>query len=552
MATLSGGVAGSESSFMVGSVWQQNYITASGRAGLQINDASLTEKKPLYYLPQGSQELSSDMVHVLYPKGLKGMNGNFDRNPFVSENKPVTTKPFDAVQVYYTIADQIHYLQKLGFDMKKILADRLPVVAKPDSVDALNAWFDPRAKDLTFGNGKGSKFDVWHLASDHDIVRHELGHFILDAIFHGLIAAYSGDGGAIHEGYGDANDILRVNDPQVSEDFPFYIGRSYGPNKGLRIYDNAKPFKYSERSSEVHDRGQVYAGFWWAVRVALKDVLGLDARSAADLALGFLTNHGAHYTTSRPSPVDFIDAAIAGAYAYLKGSDRFKGVNPDKVKAEMVKAATIRELLKPGQNPVSPHRNTDLSGYYHMLGNTVDPFAFVISKKTTGTVGGGMMHMQQYLSLNGGYKHLVRMLGSGLIVFLGEDENPVAYSAKDVRTDVQLNPDITVKRGKALKLAKKEVKAQLDKSEQNLDNSSKAHNGMVDWHQIRRYADNLAYQTAKKVNDPESLELIVPPDGHGTSGADKHDLWWRADFGFTTVYVNARTGKTVVDKMPMW
>ncbi len=217
--------------------------------------------------PRPSRRIDGTHRPVGSRKGAHAVKRKFHADPFhgrASENDEghlqnlVTTDGFDQVQAYYAFSSLMTYMGTLGYDMAKI-ANVFPILINVNAVDDVNAWYNPSAVDLTFGTGRRSSVGEWHLASDHEIVEHEGGHLAFDRIIPALSQWYSGDGGAIHEGFGDGIAALKRNDPELSEDFPPNIGRAYGTMLGLRTV--AHSLKYNDVSSEVHDKGRSTADF---------------------------------------------------------------------------------------------------------------------------------------------------------------------------------------------------------------------------------------------------------------------------------------------------
>lgn len=242
--------------------------------------------------------------------GQNKIQGIFKWPPFAQGQTQVTQDSFDQGELYFALTDIAQVLNSLGFDVGKILGSKHegnshPIAAHANRVEDLNAWYSPGDDALTFGRGD----EKWHLASDNDVTVHEAGHLLLDHLHPGFGGYFGNEGGAIHEGFGDALAALRYDDPEMSEDFAVALGRPPGKTDGLRMVNN--DLTLNDVSKEVHDRGRVYAGFFWGV----KEKLGLPSRQAADLALKLLINHAAHYRTSRPKPGDFVEAVLRGAKA---------------------------------------------------------------------------------------------------------------------------------------------------------------------------------------------------------------------------------------------
>lgn len=273
-------------------------------------------------------------------EGQSKIQGIFKWPPFASAQTQVTQDPFDQGELYFALTDVAQTLNALGFDVERILGGKHggkphPIAASANKVEDLNAWYSPSDDALTFGRGA----EKWHLASDSDVSVHEAGHLFLDHLHPGFGGYFGNEGGAIHEGFGDALAALRTDDPEMSEDFATALGRAPSKTDGLRRVNN--DLALTDVSEEVHDRGQVYAGFFWSV----KNRLGLPSRQAADLALKLLINHAANYRTSRPKPGDFVDAVLKGAKA-LNDSGNL-GMPYEKIREIVLEEGRRRKILPP-------------------------------------------------------------------------------------------------------------------------------------------------------------------------------------------------------------
>ncbi|MBT3182856.1 MAG: hypothetical protein HN337_10195, partial [Deltaproteobacteria bacterium] len=264
-------------------------------------------------LPEGSTELEGKWARIIGPKKL---NGAFQTVPIFRQwaampkgdalKSTVTRDGFDMVTAYHAITSVLEYLVGRGHNMEAILGSRRPVVANVNGVPDTNAWMDPNRSggiDLTFGRSIDSPGGEWHLASDKEIVWHELGHLILHCINATLTSWYARDGGGIHEGFGDALACLFSLDPQAAEDFALAIASVFGTERGLRTVANN--IQYKDAGREVHDLGRVYGAFWWSTMKALAPLFGNNERAAADLTTEILIEHGFHYSTNKPGPKDF-------------------------------------------------------------------------------------------------------------------------------------------------------------------------------------------------------------------------------------------------------
>jgi len=494
-------------------------------------------------LSKGARELHGKWAKV---SGLEKFDGVFLRDVYADESSTLTTDHHDQIQAYWAITSLLTHLESLGFDMARILGDWKPVVADVNENDRFNANFYKLERRLVFGTGERSKSGAWHLAEDHDIVRHELGHLIFHCIIPTFVRGSSGDSYIIHESIGDGMAAFIRNDPEISESYLAGIGSEYGPDMGLRNLDNE--FKYDENGrGDVHLLSRFLGGFWWSVRKALEPMMG-DARAAADLTLAILTEHGAHYATNKPGQKDLLDAAIVGARTYLEGSGKFD-VGSKQVASIMRAEAKKRGMTGRGikMRGKRLRASSKLTDVFLQLS---DHNTFVRRASTRGTFG-GRDFLQQYYVLDN--RELATMLGSGLILFLDQSGNVHSYSASDVRFDIKVDKTIRVGRRSAVKRIRTEAEKQLGESELRLRNPGcmKLHSEdderlqMIDIAraEIRRQAAELALGEVKERGDPDIGERVIMPEGFGGKSTGREHLYWKYEFGPATFYVDAKTGE---------
>lgn len=518
-----------------GIVWAKENFISSGGATCEID---------LLALPDGVRNLAGQWAHV---RGKKDLDGNFLRPPFTTADRSVTDDAFDQVQCYYAITSLAIYLEKLGFDMKKILGKWRPIMADANAVDDLNAWFNPRTGRITFGTSNGK----WHLASDSDIVRHETGHLILDCIAPAIASWYASDGGAIHEGFADMSAALFMDDSQVSEDFPAHTGQKYGPDMGLRDTNNA--IRYDSVDDEVHARGEVYGGLMWGVRTAIAELLD-DSRAACDITYSIMMEHGYHYKTNRPTPRDFLEAFLLGAKLY------FENREPSPLTYERFEKIVTAEAerhaipMAKGANVRAPSR-----GLVRLLMDRDDPFTFKEKSSSQGMYG-GRDHLQQFLTLKSGQD--VKMLGSGLILFTSPEGVITGYSGKDVRRSVDIDDTIEVTPTEALAVARRGAAQRLEMIDQSVYQTQTMMGAAVSGVDERRRAElrqmMVERRTDRLANDaainaiPELAELTIMPEGYYSRTLSQDGLHWRFKLGLSDYFIDARTGALDVQRMPMW
>jgi hypothetical protein len=524
-----------------------NFITSHG----------IVVPTPITDLNPGATELTGRWARIV---GKTQLKGDFLQKPFDGELVPlpgstamkaiVTRDGFDQVVTYLAITGLMNYLSGLGLNMAQVIRTRMPVIAAPNAVDDLNAWMDPGRSngiDLTGGTAKNSRGGEWHLFSDMEVVWHELGHLIFHCVNSALTSWYAGDGGAIHEGFGDGTACLYTRDPEASEDFPLAMGGDYGTARGLRTVDNK--LKYGEVDPEVHSLGRVYGAFWWAVMKSLSPLLGNDEKSAADLALLFLNQHGFHYATNRPGPKDFLDATIVGARTYLEGSDRFRGLEFAKVEAILKAAADERGMLV-GETRNLSERLTTLDELTPLFTHLANRFAFILASSAMGTFG-GRDTLQQYALVDGAP---VRMLGSGLIYFRNLGGDVVSYSRGDVRTNLTVSPEIKVEPVQALQAVIAEAQRLAEerrRKEEELKRQGRGETHEAWLTQMSRQRFEEAAAEAQGDTVRLQVEFVVMPEDY--KGSPPEHLHYQFTLAGThKFYVDAVTGQVAAMQIPQW
>lgn len=461
-----------------------------------------------------------------------------------------TNDGFDQVQLYNALTGLQLYLVDLGFDVAAMIGKRHggkhhAVAAHANAVDDLNAWYSPQADDLTFGTSGGD----WHLASDNDVSIHECGHLLLDHINKGLSGWYSGEGGAIHEGFGDAMAALLANDPEVSEDFPPAMGEIADKGKGLRTVDNSLTLK--DVGNEVHDRGQVYGAFWWGIKKRIEGSLQKDGRQAADLTLKLLVNHASFYKTTKPKPADFIKAVLAGAQALEQGEGKLN-VQFEDLKREIVNEAMARGMIKNAGDAESKSRKrksmlSDKQIVDSM--NALGPRTSFTSSGLTKAIGASREDYQQWYATADGTK--ARVIGGGFIIHRDASGHADDVSTEDVRV---LNiGDIVEKRAidaqDALKIVQGKASRELLKATQQkatlekmVVRTKKDRETMK--HMQMGYRMALAATEKAASLEKGTVGLVILPG--------ENELSYEFKMGLSLYYVNARTGKVRIESDVLW
>lgn len=173
---------------------------------------------------------------------------------------------FEEVNAYYHIDSMQRYIQSLGFNGERAILDH-PILINAHGGHDDNSYYDPSPgkKDLTFGDGNVDD------AEDGDIILHEYGHAIQDAIIPGF--GQKNEGGAMGEGFGDyvAGTFFykfktKPRKVRIGEwDAKGYPG---GGVECLRRLDSQKHYP-EDMVDEVHDDGEIWSACLWKVKALL-------------------------------------------------------------------------------------------------------------------------------------------------------------------------------------------------------------------------------------------------------------------------------------------
>lgn len=496
--------------------------------------------------PQPTPTPTPDPGTVFWPGGR---GRTFEAPP--EGTSTVTNDGFDQAQIYNALTGMQLYLVGKGFDVAAMIGSRHggqhhAINAHANAVEDLNAWYSPQSDDLTFGTSNGK----WHLASDNDVSLHEAGHLLLDHINKGLSGWYSGEGGAIHEGFGDAIATLMANDPECSEDFPPAMGQPADKGKGLRTVDNALTLKNVGR--EVHDRGQVYGGFFWSLKKRLEATSGKSGRESADIVLKVLVNHAAFYRTTRPKPADFVKAVLAGAEALAQGAsglgvpfEQFRNdiINEGIARGMITSAAEIDGYTLHARRAFASE--ADIVAFY----NNLSPRTFFTPVGVSVGRGGTRAEYQQlYRTAD---NRAARVLGNGFFV-LRDTANRVAdVSASDIRVlnagDIIEETRITPTQ--ALRIVQTTTAVELQKAQQQRVFFERRFIRtpqdliVLKQAQIAYRMAFAATQQAGRMPAPAAQLVILPGE---------NELSYEFKMGLSLYYVNARTGKVRVEADVLW
>lgn len=174
---------------------------------------------------------------------------------------------FEEVMAYFHIDRAIGHLESLGFRGSRAIF-RAPMPVNANGTDEDNSWFSPHDNSLTFGLGGIDD------AEDAEIILHELGHAIQDAICPGF--GQSPEAAAMGEGFGDYFAASFFADKKTQ-----YYQTSVGTWDSikdtahdppcLRRVDEKITYESFDhgKSADEHDNGQIWSATLWDIRTAV-------------------------------------------------------------------------------------------------------------------------------------------------------------------------------------------------------------------------------------------------------------------------------------------
>lgn len=596
-------------------VWKEENRVSSG------NEVRQAKLKDLPLMASGLEGIRWATVD-----GQTRLNGAFRYEPFVdaqacrrkgegkgilpSTDEPtdetsgacVTSDGFDQAQLYSSLVGLVLYLGNLGINMEAIIGESRNgrLIAHANAVPDMNAWCSLQTEELTFGTSR----DKWHLASDSDISIHESGHLIIHRIHPGLAGWYSREGGAIHEGTSDGLASLLHGDPEIGEDYPPAIGWPGNPNEGLRTVDNT--MKLGEVSDEVHERGQVYGGFFWSLKKRLESKYNLKGRKASDRMILVFIGHLASYATSSPRPVDFVRAVLRGSEAIANVKKlgvpwaRFReDIIDEAIKRGMIANASELEEAQPPKEIAAAESSWRKVGFtrgeveerdivesYRRLSPAIDfPDKPAESVTVLGVSRRDYPQMYRLQSRLGFIEPVtVRVVGAGFYIYYDARGQIRDVSSSDIKIlkpgDIDETVDVTGAGAvMAVELkAMEERKTAVDAQVEFLKDALMKHAGIMKppdrldeleplflnrrdipreakleykKHQMQARIAEVAVERSKKLTRKDG-ELVVIPMTANDEVVYEKNLFYEFKMGLSLYYVNARTGEVKVKENVFW
>jgi Zn-dependent metalloprotease len=252
---------------------------AAGRGKVFVpNPVVALDRDDLLDLKDSDQSVFSAAYRTVELKELDG--SGFLKGPYVDLTKTKNAAKsanleflysryddhFEEVMAYYHIDTVQRYIQTLGFTGTKGVLNR-PIRVNSRGTFDDNSFYDPSPgrKDITFGTGGVDD------AEDAEIIVHEYGHAIQDAIVPGY--GQKTEGRAMGEGFGDymaATVFYRYKKSTRKTKVGEWDAKGYqgGPQECLRRMDSTKRYP-ADMKGEEHADGEIWSACLWQVRKLL-------------------------------------------------------------------------------------------------------------------------------------------------------------------------------------------------------------------------------------------------------------------------------------------
>lgn len=171
---------------------------------------------------------------------------------------------FEEVMVYFHVDRAVRYLESIGYRGPRAIF-RKPIEADARGTTDDNSWYSPGQKRLTFGTGGVDD------AEDAEIILHELGHAIQDAICPDF--GQSEQAAAMGEGFGDyfaASFFAAAKPPALRPAVMSWDAVAAGGDPPcLRRLDGPVTFEGFEAGGDEHVNGLIWSATLWDVWEAL-------------------------------------------------------------------------------------------------------------------------------------------------------------------------------------------------------------------------------------------------------------------------------------------
>ena len=241
-----------------------------------------------------------------------------------------------------------------------------PINILPHAGEDTNAFYVREYRSLCFFYFKDPyRQKIIFTCRSHDVIAHETGHAVLDALQPGFVESKNPETRALHESFGDLSAIFCLLDQMdmceavvaeskgdlhdksflavIGEEFGYGIGRTYG----LRNAD--RDVTMSEVTDEYHDLSRVFTGAVYDILVDFFEVTrDLEAEDPAETLFN-VARHLCAVTlvgfVKGPKSSSFKD--IATAMMKVESNSKLRAL----MKSEFTKREIFNSKIRPKESP---------------------------------------------------------------------------------------------------------------------------------------------------------------------------------------------------------
>lgn len=317
---------------------------------------------------------------------------------YIGATPTMYTPEHQAAQCHYNVIQAINLMTKFLKTSVKKWSSTNTLYVIPRAGKQFNAYYDRVALRFFFGMDPVLKQMVY-ASNSSDIVLHETGHALLDAIRPDLYNVQAFEIWGFHEGFADAHAILNLLQNDLAVDYILKetggnlaqscvmsrlgeeIGRAIynltggsNGNSAAALRDAYNSFTYIEPeklprngkdnqlTSEPHSFSRVFSGMWYEILVAIyeEEKKTSDAKTALLAARDVMTNYTFNAVPNAPATIRFYDSFAKAMLVQDK-------MNNSKYNQLMNNIFIKRGILR---QPIRPAMNMDLNTFKSMCGPT--------------------------------------------------------------------------------------------------------------------------------------------------------------------------------------
>lgn len=312
----------------------------------------------------------------------KPTNMKFKINGYTGKQGQLFSKQHQAACCHYTMTNAINLFNSVVEKPVRKWAATNTLIVQPRAGVQLNAYYDRIALRFFYATDPVTKKEVFAINST-DVVAHELGHAILDAVRPDLFNLQSMEVWAFHEAFGDIHAIINAFQHDIVIDYVlketdndlsksnvvtrlaeemgaaiFHMTRGrMGHSVGF-LRNAVNEFKYTtpeklprdgkdnQLTSECHSFSRVFTGAWYDILVAIynQEVENMTPKEALVKARDVMTQYSFRSLRLAPATIRFYDAMAKAMLAI----DKTNGYAYNKIMNQVfLKRRILRKAVKP-------------------------------------------------------------------------------------------------------------------------------------------------------------------------------------------------------------